>query len=337
MKKKMKIDVAAENASAINEAKHSFGHIEMKGAGNHKVFEHQDAPSKANGPMFGDISSDLDGLGKPAFKGGDAGAAGGGRGKPIKSTVPTEPVVDETPTTPSEPAPAPTPAKADYVSGLDTPDGFNIELMFVGAWSDAAKAQAYAAAENISNTVIGDLPSYNGIDDIRITLTSAAIDGAGGTWGKGGYDALRLDTKLAATGHVTIDSADITQAMNLGLLDDLLQHEMLHAMGFGTAWQTMGLVDNYNGDLRFNGENATLVYNALFQAIASKDTLSDKGVPIETDGGSGAAGKHWDEATFGNELMSTQLNYSNNMSSLTLAALEDMGYQTTFADSFLFA
>ncbi len=300
---------------------------------NHDAVMSPEAFKSIFSAVFSSNTLDLDGAAKPTFsKGGGNGGSNGG-GKPDHKNTTSDPVVIED--TPTETAP--TIAQADYVSGKDTPDGYNVELMFNGTWSDAAKAQAYAAAETISDIVTGDLPSYNGIDDIRITLTSTSIDGTGGTWGKGGYDILRSDTKLAATGHVTIDSADIPQALQLGLLDDLLQHEMLHAMGFGTAWTTMGLVDDYNGDLRFNGTHATQVYNTLFDAIASRDPLSDRGVPIETDGGSSAAGKHWDEATFGNEIMSTMLNYSNNTTQLTVAALEDMGYQTTFADEFLFA
>lgn len=312
---------------------HSVGDGNEGRAFNHDAVMSPEAFKSIFSAVFSSNTLDLDGAAKPTFsKGGGNGGSNGG-GKPDHKNTTSDPVVIED--TPTETAP--TIAQADYVSGKDTPDGYNVELMFNGTWSDAAKAQAYAAAETISDIVTGDLPSYNGIDDIRITLTSTSIDGTGGTWGKGGYDILRSDTKLAATGHVTIDSADIPQALQLGLLDDLLQHEMLHAMGFGTAWTTMGLVNDYNGDLRFNGTHATQVYNTLFDAIASRDPLSDRGVPIETDGGSSAAGKHWDEATFGNEIMSTMLNYSNNTTQLTVAALEDMGYQTTFADEFLFA
>ena len=285
--------------------------------------------------VFDIYANDLDGLARSVN--------GGGKGKHAVTTDPV--VIDQTDTsiTPVKIAPTDTtvtptvslPA-ADYVSGHDTPDGYNVELVFKGTWSDAAKAAAYTAAENISDIVIGDLPEFNGIDDIRITLTSANIDGTGGTWGKGGYDTLRSGSYLPSTGHVTVDAADIPNALKLGLLDDLLQHEMTHAMGFGTTWNAMGLVDNYNGDLRFNGANATHVYNTVYASVAAKDVLHDKGVPIETDGGSGSAGKHWDEATFHNEIMTTTLNYTNTVSPLTVAALEDMGYHTTYVDDFLF-
>ena len=295
--------------------------------------------------VFDFHTDDLDGFARSATKGG--GGGGGGGGGKGKNAVTTDPAptdqtdagttTDTTPTSTTSPTTTTTIPAADYVSGKDTPDGYNVELVFKGTWSDEAKAAAYAAAENISDMVTGDLPDHNGIDDIRITLTSASIDGTGGTWGKGGTDILRSGSYLPSTGHVTIDAADIPNALKLGLLDDLLEHEMMHAMGFGTTWSAMGLVDNYNGDLRFNGANATHAYNTFYSSLAANDPLSDKGVPIETDGGSGAAGKHWDETTFGKEIMTTTLNYSNTVSPLTIAALEDMGYQTTYADDFLFA
>lgn len=292
------------------------------------------APQSSFQSVFDVYANDLDGFARSV--------SGGGKGKHATKTDPvvtdqTEPtttpikIVPTTDTTPTVSLPA-----ADYVSGHDTPDGYNVELVFKGTWSDAAKAAAYTAAENISDIVTGDVPDYNGIDDIRITLTSTSIDGTGGTWGKGGYDILRSGSYLPSTGHVTIDSADVPNAIKLGLLDDLLEHEMMHAMGFGTTWNAMGLVDDHNGDLRFNGANATHVYNTVYASLAAQDPLHDKGVPIETDGGSGAAGKHWDETTFQKEIMTTTLNYTNTVSPLTVAALEDMGYHTTYADAFLF-
>jgi hypothetical protein len=200
-----------------------------------KAFAHlPDAARPHSDPIMDDIAPDSDAGAKGTRGGGGGGSdggdgSGGGRGKPIK-TAPVEPTPEPAPT-PTEPTPAPAPTlpAADYTSGLDTPDGFNIDLVFSGTWTDAMKAQAYAAAENISDIVTGDLPSYNGIDDIRITLTSTAIDGAGGTWGRAGTDILRTTSKLAATGHVTIDEADVPNAIKLGLMDDLIEHEILHS------------------------------------------------------------------------------------------------------------
>jgi hypothetical protein len=133
---------------------------------------------------------------------------------------------------------------------------------------------------------------------------------------------------------VKMDSADAASLLSKGIWDDFALHEMLHAMGFGTAWSAMGLVKDYGGDLRFTGTNATKVYNAQYPLIAGPDPLSDYGVPIETDGGSGTAGVHWDDATFKNEIMTGTLNYTNTVSDMTVAALQDMGYQTIYIDHY---
>ena len=53
-------------------------------------------------------------------------------------------------------------------------------------------------------------------------------------------------------------------------------------------------------------------------------------------GGSGTAGVHWDDATFGTEVMTGQLNYANDVSDMTIAALEDMGYETVYGGDFVF-
>jgi hypothetical protein len=164
------------------------------------------------------------------------------------------------------------------------------------------------------------------------------VDGGGGAFAWGGYTSVRPDSYLPSQGYIRLDSADLSTMQSYGLVDDFAFHEILHAMGFGTAWNAMGLVDNVNGDLRFTGENAIQAYNDIYATIAANDPLSAIGVPVETDGGSGTAGVHWDHATFGAEMMTGALNTRQNViSDMTIAALEDMGYDTIYAsDEFLF-
>ena len=217
---------------------------------------------------------------------------------------------------------------------MDNPDGFNIAINFVGAWTDVMKDQIKIAAEQISDVILGDLPAVetaNGwIDDILITANLTSIDGAGGNVGRGGYTALRADSGLSSQGYLRIDEADVNKMLNYDVLDDLAVHEMLHSLGFGTAWSRMGLTETIDGSLRFTGQNAIDVYNDQFADIAMEDILSDVGVPVEMEGGSGTAGMHWDEEIFGKEIMSSQLNVNNTFSDLTVAALEDMGYDTYY-------
>ena len=109
-------------------------------------------------------------------------------------------------------------------------------------------------------------------------------------------------------------------------------HEMLHSIGFGTNWRQLGLTEGSvrGGDMVFTGENAIIAYNAELADIAAGDPNSLNGVPVETDGGPGTAGGHWDEETFENELMSGFIDDPNYISGMTVAALEDMGYDTVW-------
>jgi hypothetical protein len=217
-----------------------------------------------------------------------------------------------------------------YVSGLDTPEGYNIEITFIGEWTDSLRIGLQNVAERISDLITGDIPEHNGIDDISISATLTDIDGSGGFWGWGGYTSVRPDSYLPSQGYMRFDTADAGKVDSYGLWEDLMLHEMLHAMGFGTAWSAMGLIEDYNGDLRFTGTNAIEAYNREFASIAESDPLSDLGVMVETDGGSGTAGVHWDHENFSNELMTGTLRTSNYLSDMSIAALEDMGYETIY-------
>ena len=49
-------------------------------------------------------------------------------------------------------------------------------------------------------------------------------------------------------------------------------------------------------------------------------------INVETEGGSGTAGSHWDDATYGNELMTGYIDQSNYFSSMSAASFGDLGY-----------
>lgn len=241
---------------------------------------------------------------------------------------------------PTEPAPAPAPVSTapavfDYLSGKDTPNGFNVGLVFEGTgWTDALKQGFHQAAEYLSDIILDDLASVTTstgvVDDIRIKVSLTAIDGVGGLGGWGEYTSVRSGSLLPSEGAVRMDVADSANWLAKGIWDDFALHEMLHCLGFGTAWNAMGLVKDYSGDLRFTGAAATAMYNTLYPLIAGPDLKSDFGVPVETDGGPGTAGVHWDDATFKSEIMTGTLNYTNVVSDMTIAALEDMGYNTIY-------
>ena len=157
-------------------------------------------------------------------------------------------------------APPPAPSiGSSYVSG-GAASNFNVEIVFTGTWTQALKAAFAEAAETISSVITGDLPgvSWGGgsIDDIRITATLSAIDGDYGIVGQAGPTNVRWGSYLPFLGEMTFDSADASRMLSQGTWEDVILHEMLHTLGFGTMWTYMGLVADYAGDLRFTGANA---------------------------------------------------------------------------------
>lgn len=222
---------------------------------------------------------------------------------------------------------------------------YNIQINFLGdLWTDALKQDFITAADYLSDVVTGDLPDiysqelFGGwVDDIVITANLINIDGTGNVLGRAGPSYIRTADGLPVAGTMEFDVADAAHFDDLGLWKDIVQHEMLHTLGFGTLWDQFGLVDTYidtkgtkrpsddTVDYRFHGKTAMAL------ADTSLYDKADLGIPVETDGGSGTAGGHWDETTFGNELMTGWINTSNYIAPMTIGTLQDMGYTTIYA------
>lgn len=172
----------------------------------------------------------------------------------------------------------------------------------------------------------GDVPDLvvNGqvIDDLVINVNVRAMDGVGNTLGQTIINVQRTGSFLPALATIDIDSADLTALESAGQLDEVLLHEVAHALGFGTIWQETGLLAGAGTtNPRFLGAQATLEYQQRFRT-------SEPNIPVENTGGLGTADAHWRESRFGNELMSGFLNAgANPLSRITIASLSDLGYQ----------
>lgn len=239
-----------------------------------------------------------------------------------------------------------------YISGDDLVSDsqeFNVKIDFFGTgddWTEALLEDFIAAADYLSTIITGDVADFIGrrgqvIDDIRIKATLTDIDGPGGVLGQAGPTLIRTDSALPVLGIMEFDTADAEDFDAQGLWDEIVLHEMMHTLGLGTLWETLGLVETYvddNGtrwrfddttDIRFTGANANEAFAAEFPDIfADSDGL---GIFVETDGGPGTAGGHWDEEIFDAELMTGFINDSGNyVSDMTIASLEDLGYETVW-------
>lgn len=200
-----------------------------------------------------------------------------------------------------------------YISG--TPDSYRLKIHVHDNPSQVLLDGIASAAEKVSEIVV------QGGMTVDVSFKELV-----GYWGIAWVLEAHPDTQLPSWGKIDLDTS-ASQSITAERFEDLVFHELLHCLGFGMLWENMGLVTDFNGDLRFNGPSATAYYNSEFGNIAANDPNSHLGVPIETDGASGTAGKHWDDTTFGEEVMTGYLNGANHVSNMTIAALYDMGYE----------
>ncbi len=192
---------------------------------------------------------------------------------------------------------------------------------------DPAYAPVFAAAAHTWETIItGDVPDvfgtrYGNIDDLAISASVTPIDGRGAILGQAGPNAFRGGSLLPFHGIMEFNSADLADIARKGILQDVIEHEMGHVLGIGTLWSALGLVSGYD----YVGVNGVREYGELIGHTVSA-------VPVESDGGPGTAGAHWDEATFNNELMTGYAENSPPMpiSTITIGSLEDIGYVVNY-------
>jgi hypothetical protein len=211
-----------------------------------------------------------------------------------------------------------------YIAGpANAASGYNITVEFKGSsWSQALHDIFVNSADRLVSLIVGEIPdvtiygSKGGpktVDDILITAELGAIDGLYGILGQAGPTSVRTGSSLPATAQMKFDIADV-DAMGLTVFTSVVLHEMSHSLGFGSIWDRLGLVSNG----QFTGSNA----NAEFHKWGVIGLT-----PVELVGGSGTAGSHWDEETFGNELMTGYINDGDNYyTAMSAASFADMGY-----------
>lgn len=183
---------------------------------------------------------------------------------------------------------------------------------------DAGAAITYPATGlDPDDCSLVDASLLNGafIEDVAILMAFDAIDGPGRTLARGGpcgYGRSHLPAVIS--GQLLLDAADAA-IVATSFLEDIVWHEIAHALGMGTLWQswTTGVGTPqplYVGEL---GNEEWLALGGL-----------QDGVPLEPD-----LGVHWDEAWFDNELMTPVAEataVAMPVSRLTIGALLDMGW-----------
>jgi Ca2+-binding RTX toxin-like protein len=199
---------------------------------------------------------------------------------------------------------------------------YDITLNFDKTVSAIYQTAFQAAATRWGNIITADLPDYNGIHDLVINVSMPAIDGVHGILGQAGATLFRPITNLPAMGIMQFDIADVIDMANKNLLPDVIFHEMAHVLGFGNLWQS----DHLEANVQYTGVNALAAYRIL------SNNPTATGIPVETYGGSGTAGVHWDDQTFGSELMT---GYTSSgvmpLSAMSIGAMADLGYTVDYS------
>ena len=165
-------------------------------------------------------------------------------------------------------------------------------------------------------------PVANGTtaDDLILLVNIAPIDGPNEVLGFAGPCLIRNSNGLPLLGILTLDVVDLS-LLSTGNQIALVTHETGHVLGFGSMWESGGfdLVTSSTSDPRFTGAAAVNQWQGLGGA---------GNVPVEEEGGQGTARSHWNEETFGAELMTGFANTSvfQPLSRMSIASFADMGY-----------
>ena len=247
-------------------------------------------------------------------------------------------------------------------------DPFNIELVFVSDFTDARKDVMRQAARRWETIITEGLPDVDfsahpfrqeetivvddSVDDLRVFVYKVTDADRSVAAFAGPVYVRSGPTGLPALGDVFVSSffLDNNNAayesfnkMSLWygerILRDLMVHEIAHVLGFGSLWQTFGLVHQLSGDAYFSGESAIQAFNA-----AGGETYDGNKVPVTSAiSGSCGAGTHWNpnvfrglDRLFGAEVMEPTLEKEHALSAITIQSIADLGYvvDVSLADSY---
>jgi hypothetical protein len=243
---------------------------------------------------------------------------------------------------------------------------YKIEVRFFGRTLTSAQQALFTnAANRIRALVVGQLPIVNvagtnvsdpppngcgatgvapltgTVDGVLIFASIDSIDGKGKILAQSGPCYIRTSNNQpdfrTSVGIMAFDSADINSLAGSGNLQEVITHEMMHVVGFGSFWGFAGdttglpaLLINPGADPRYTGTGGI----AGCQAIGGFTTCAST-VPVEGNvAAEGTRYSHWRETTFGNELMTGFINQGTNpLSAMSIRSLEDLGYTVNPADA----
>jgi hypothetical protein len=232
---------------------------------------------------------------------------------------------------------------------------FDIELRYLNTPSAPHQAAFDLAEQFWERAIFGDLDPYQlnwtgscagvplpnvneTVDDVIIYVSLDSIDGPFNKLGGATPCDIRDVGYLTDLGVMIFDTTDLTYFNNLGLLDEIVKHEMGHVLGIGTLWHILpsqadpflknpSRPNNAGADTHFAGPLTI----GRFDAIGGESYGGAK-VPVENTAVAGSADSHWRESVFNHELLTPELDQgSNPISTITLSSLVDLGYLVTYS------
>ncbi|HEY3746294.1 MAG TPA: leishmanolysin-related zinc metalloendopeptidase [Gemmatimonadaceae bacterium] len=239
-------------------------------------------------------------------------------------------------------------------SGPAPASAYKIDLRFFGRTLTASQQALFTNAKaRLESIITGTVPpvNANGADPATCGATGVAkltetisglviyasidsIDGRGKILAEAGPCYIRTSNGQndyrTSIGIIKIDSADINTLAGSGNLQQVITHEMMHVVGFGTFWDSTStnLLINYGSNVSYIGAGGIAGCRAI-----GGNSICASSVPVEgSQGSEGTINSHWRESTFGNELMTGFLNSGTNpLSIMSIRSLEDLGYTVNSA------
>ena len=183
------------------------------------------------------------------------------------------------------------------------------------------------------------------VDDLLVFVIIEQIDGyssagAGTAVAQGTSCLVRGKTHHPIVSYVRLDAADIGWLEEVGMLEPVFLHEMIHAIGFGNVWgpkffdylESPSKPFSAGADTHFSGPNAVEAFDLIGGL-----TYTRRKVPVENNA-LPQADTHWRASVLKGEIMQPFLEPGRApaLSIVTLRSLEDLGYaiDRTQADQF---
>lgn len=212
------------------------------------------------------------------------------------------------------------------------PNNFSIEIVFGQGTEDFTPEMREGinnAADIWKNAILQS--SFDGEHTLTIEIDGTDL-GEDSYAAEASIDPEKLkadanDNLLPTKGYSTVNTnAELVPVFSsdVDYFTDIMTHEFAHVMGFGSLWKMNDLIDPVTG-VYYAGTNAGIVYNS------GKNTNAD--IPLTINERTGSDLAHWQEETFDNELMTHEVEVSgtsNPLSKLTLASLEDIGWNINY-------